>query len=43
MIVEQSGFGWDKKKKLPTAPKAVWIAYIEVFSLGLLFIYSETS
>jgi hypothetical protein len=30
----QSGFGWDKKRKIPTAPIEVWIAYIHVIPVS---------
>jgi hypothetical protein len=39
-LIDQSGFGWDDIEKLPTAPNAVWKAYLEVsvlyFALQLI-------
>jgi Myb/SANT-like DNA-binding domain len=42
-FVEQSSFGWDDDKQLPTAPDDVWAAYIEVPLDSVLFAYIEIS
>lgn len=36
-LKDNSGFGWDDAKKIPTAPDEVWDEYLEVFTSYILF------